>query len=100
MSDEQMVIRLNDLMQRIIDQGKRIEGLDLFTFDRNGLRMAIASIEDETQELYDEWRNHKRMLGNAVHEIRHELLDIAAICMLAYDRTFDNDIGVTIIEYG
>lgn len=60
-----------------------------FTFDRNGLRLAIAAIEDETGELYDEWNHNKHHLGNALHEIRHELLDIAAVAMATYARTFD-----------
>jgi hypothetical protein len=67
------------------------DALTIFSYDRNGLRLAIASIEDETEELYNEWRMHKRHLGNAVHEIRHELLDIAMCAMLAYIRTFDGD---------
>lgn len=62
-----------------------------FTYDRNGLRLAIAAIEDETGELYDEWRLHKRDLSGAgTHQaIRWELLDIAAIAMHTYARTFD-----------
>lgn len=60
-----------------------------FPFDRNGLRLAIASIEDETAELYDEWRMHKRNLGNARKEIQHELLDIAGVALYAYLGTLD-----------
>lgn len=61
-----------------------------FPFNRNGLRLAIAAIEDETGELYDEWKLHKRTLGNARERIQHELLDIAGCALLAYERTFDN----------
>lgn len=86
---------LSWLRDRIVEQKKNIAGKpDLFAFDRNGLRMAIAAIEDETNELYDEWQHHKRQLGNGVESIRWELLDIAAVAMIAYERTFDNDPGV------
>jgi hypothetical protein len=77
------------LADRMQEQNSKIDQLDhdLFAFNRNGLRAAIAAIEDETTELYDEWRMHKRNLHNGVVEIRHELLDIAAVAMLAYERT-------------
>ena len=79
---------IEELTQRMADQANRIpEGL--FAFNRNGLRMAIAAIEDETNELYDEWRNHKRHLGNGITAIRHELLDVAAVAMQAYEETFN-----------
>jgi hypothetical protein len=58
----------------------------LYRFTRNGLRMAIASIEDETAELYDEWTHNKRMLGNAASGCKTELLDIAAVAMLAWEQ--------------
>lgn len=53
-----------------------------FPFDRNGLRLGIASIEDETGELYDEWAENKRHLGNAIDQIRTETLQIAAVAMM------------------
>lgn len=81
---------MRDLRDRIEEQRKRMTD-PKFTFDRNGLRLAIAAIEDETQELWTEWNDNKRHLGNGVNQIRWELLDIAAVCMLAYERTFDND---------
>lgn len=78
-----LVIRIRDMRQRMTDPK--------FTFDRNGLRLAIASIDDENNELWEEWNRYKRNLGNGVEKIRHELLDIAGIAMLAYERTFDNE---------
>jgi hypothetical protein len=76
-----------NLIARINMHQSRIpEGL--FAFDRNGIRMAIASIEDETLELYSEWSNNKRYLGTKVQTIRWELLDIAAVAMIAYKETF------------
>jgi hypothetical protein len=84
-------LMLHDLRDRIAAQEKRIEDKpELFKFDRNGLRMAIAAIEDETSELYEVWQHNKRKPGNARDLFRWELLDIAAVAMLAYERTFDD----------
>jgi hypothetical protein len=81
---------LNALDERVeLQKSKVAFKPELFSYDRNGLRMAIASIEDETNELYDEWVQHKRHLGNCIDQVRHELLDIAGVAMLAYERTFD-----------
>lgn len=63
---------------------------DLFAFNRNGLRMAIAALEDEIGELYDDWTHNKNHLGNALHPIRHELLDIAAVAIIAYGKTYES----------
>lgn len=54
-----------------------------FSFDRNGLRLAIAAIEDETKELHDYWSIYKRDLSVGQEDIRHELLDIAGCTLLA-----------------
>ena len=72
-----------DVQKRILAICDRMTD-PLFTFDRNGLRLAIAAIDDENNELYDEWRMNKRMLGNARNEIKYELLDIAAVAIIAY----------------
>jgi NTP pyrophosphatase (non-canonical NTP hydrolase) len=77
---------LRAVNERMVEQASRADIPDLFSFTRNGLRMSIASIEDETGELYEEWLRNKRNLGNAVHEIRHELLDIAAVALHAYEQ--------------
>lgn len=87
-NDSNLDTSLDDLRERMRAQDSRISD-HLFAFNRNGLRLAIAAIEDETSELYDEWRNHKRMLGNAHKEIQNELLDIAAVAMLTYLETID-----------
>ena len=57
-----------------------------FTYDRNGLRLGIAALEDEVRELYAEWADGKRNLSrpDTVAGIRHEALDIAAVAMLIY----------------
>jgi hypothetical protein len=82
---------LEALAVRMAEQAARAGVPDVFTFTRNGLRMSIASIEDETAELYEEWRGSKNHLGNAVGEIRHELLDIAAVAMHAWEQTFTGE---------
>lgn len=84
------VLALSALSVRMEEQERAIpEGL--FAYTRNGLRMAIAAIDDEANELYDEWTQHKRALGNCVSEVRHELLDIAAVAMIAYKETFTGE---------
>jgi hypothetical protein len=79
----QISLALAAVRLRISDQSERLPA-PLFTFDRNGLRLAIAAMEDEIQELWEEWNNNKRHLGNAHKEIEHELLDIAAVALITY----------------
>lgn len=81
-------LTMNDLRQRIREQSERMTD-PMFTFDRNGLRLAIAAIEDETYELYDEWQHHKRMPENARKEIQHELLDIVAVAIITYAQSME-----------
>lgn len=50
-----------------------------YPFDRNGLRLGIAALEDEVQEVYEEWRKHKRDLGNGADSIRAELLQVMGV---------------------
>lgn len=78
---------LEDLDERMHEQDHRMP-YGLFSFDRNGVRMTIAALEDETGELYHEWSHHKNNLGNALDSIRHEYLDIAAVAMRGYLETF------------
>jgi hypothetical protein len=79
---------IDRLLDRMHDQANRMPQ-SLFAFNRNGLRMAIAAIEDETRELHDEWQANKHVLDDCTRgAIRHELLDIAAVAMLAYEETF------------
>ena len=85
-----MTDAMRALAARMDEQNEHM-GAPLFTFDRNGLRLAIAAIEDETAELYEEWSHNKRHLDNGILGIKHELLDVAAVAMLAY-------IEVTIAE--
>ena len=74
---------------RMADQHARLTGPPIpvdFTYDRNGLRLGIAALEDELRELYDEWAKNKKYLHapGVADRIRHELLDIAAVAMLIY----------------
>ena len=87
MTDLRAVTAMEALITRMQDQANRCPP-SLFAFNRNGLRMAIAAIEDETRELHAEWHQHKRDLPAGVNAIRHELLDIAAVAMLAFKETF------------
>ena len=50
-----------------------------YPFDRNGLRLGIAALQDEVQEVYEEWRKHKRDLGNGAESIRAELLQVMGV---------------------
>ena len=74
---------------RMIDQWTRLTGPPIpvdFTYDRNGLRLGIAALEDEIREVYDEWAAGKKRLDDpAVAErLASELLDVASVAMLIY----------------
>jgi len=65
-----------------------------FPYTRNDVRLGIAALEDETMEVYTEWNNNKHHLGNCIHDIRIELLQVAAIAMMmiaGIDKA-DNDV--------
>jgi hypothetical protein len=70
---------LYDLQDEIINQDANHP--ESYPYNRNGVRLGIAALEDEVNEVYEEWRNNKRHLGNCVNEIRYELLQVAAIAM-------------------
>lgn len=79
-----------ELVHRMADQRNRLHGPPIpvrFSYDRNGVRLGIAALEDELQELRDEWVLHKRDLVPARSKIRHELLDCAAVAMLILEET-------------
>jgi hypothetical protein len=87
MSDNGAAFR--DLGDRMADQYARLTGSPSaadFTYDRNGVRLGIAALEDELRELYDEWAANKRYLRkpDVADRIRHEVLDVAAVAMLIY----------------
>lgn len=78
---------LDELAARMAGQHKRLTGPPIpvdFTYDRNGLRLGIAALEDELRELYDEWAANKKRLGEpgVAARFHHELLDVAAVAML------------------
>jgi NTP pyrophosphatase (non-canonical NTP hydrolase) len=56
-----------------------------FPYERDSVRLGIACLEDEMQEVYEEWRHNKRHLGNCVSDIRVELLQVAAVAMMMVD---------------
>lgn len=74
-----------DLIEHADWMARRMED-PKFTYTRNGVRLAIAAIRDETNELWDEWNLYKRTFhaDNVVrdNDIAHELRDIAAIVIL------------------
>jgi hypothetical protein len=82
---------LIDLVARMEAQSSRINVSELFRYDRNGVRAAIAALQDETAEVLAVWRLNKRYLKSrpAIEAIRHEFLDVAAVAMLAYQETFN-----------
>lgn len=53
-----------------------------FPYDRNNFRLGIAALEDETREVYEEWRLHKRHLDQCRIEVRTELLQVAAVALM------------------
>jgi hypothetical protein len=80
---------LAELAERMADQHGRLTGPPIpvdFTYDRNGLRLGIAALEDELRELYAEWAANKKSLNepSAAERLRHEALDVAAVAMLIY----------------
>jgi hypothetical protein len=92
---------LDRLADRMADQYARLTGPPLpvdFTYDRNGLRLGIAAVEDELKELYDEWAANKKRLGEpgVAARLAHEALDVAAVAMLIYRNipATDDDAGV------
>jgi hypothetical protein len=86
-NSERSIVALEDHIANKRLHHPEIDGL--FAYHRNGLRMAIASIEDETWELLDAWRVCKRDLSAGRRVIQHELLDIAMICMIAYENSLE-----------
>lgn len=72
------------LVERAANQHERLTGPPIpvdFTYDRNGLRLGIAALEDELRELYDEWAAGKKNLDDpaVAARLHHEALDIAAV---------------------
>jgi hypothetical protein len=80
--------RARALLETRIDALRARSGFrdTLYSYDRNGLRMGIASLEDEVRELYDEWRAGKRDLPAAAPRITDEVLDVAAVAVLLLEQ--------------
>lgn len=51
-----------------------------YPYTRDGIRMGIASLQDEVEEVYDEWKLHKRDLSKS-DNLTIELYQVAAIAM-------------------
>jgi hypothetical protein len=68
-----------DLMEEVARQDRlHREG---YPADRNGLRLALAAIEDELDEAKMAHRAERRVAG--WHETREEILQIAAVALRA-----------------
>ena len=83
------LVSLDSLAARMADQHARLTGPPIpvdFTYDRNGLRLGIAALEDELRELYGEWAANKKRLNEpgVAERLRHEALDVAAVAMVIY----------------
>jgi hypothetical protein len=55
-----------------------------YPYTRDGIRLGIAAIEDETREVWDAWHAIRRTIGNGSADpgdLRGELMQVAAICM-------------------
>jgi hypothetical protein len=58
-----------------------------FPCTRDGIRLGIAAIQDETSEVWKEWEANKRAFGkwlpnsDSLEPMRQELLQVAAITM-------------------
>jgi hypothetical protein len=76
----QLGVRMRDMEQKMTPP--------LFTYDRNGLRLGIAAIEDETAELWTAWDDARvkpdQLSDTGRADIQWELLDIAAIAMICF----------------
>ena len=57
--------------------------------DRDGLRLGLAALEDETREAYDEWRVHRRVAGWG--GLAGELLQVAGVAMRMYRSVVEED---------
>jgi hypothetical protein len=80
---------LAHLLCRMARQHARLTGPPIpadFTYDRNGLRLGIAALEDELRELYAEWAAGKKRLDDpaVAAKLRHEVLDVASVALLIY----------------
>jgi len=80
-------LAFDELAERVREQHARLTSPPIpadFTYDRNGLRLGIAALEDELTELLDEWRANKKRLDapGVAERLRHETLDVAAVAML------------------
>ena len=87
------VMKFSALTDRINNITSRPGCNHLYHYDRNGMRLAIAALEDETRELWEAWHDgrirHTDQMSNdptMTYQIATELLDIAAVAMIAYSR--------------
>jgi hypothetical protein len=76
-------------IQARIDDVSGRDGFNGFPFDRNGIRLGIAAIYDEADELFEEWHSGRvphtgYMYSDSAPGIRRELMDIIAVAAMMY----------------
>lgn len=64
---------------RLTDQKRRYP--PGFPCDRNGIRLGLASIQDELKEALDAWHVEKRHPFKTNSQTFHELLDVIAVAI-------------------
>jgi len=65
------------IQQEINRQEKILPANKCFPFNRNGIRLGIASLEDELKETLDAWNKEKR--GTKYKETKKELIQLIAL---------------------
>lgn len=83
-------------MTELIDHTDSIKaraGFTGFPFDRNGIRLGIAALEDEVAEVKKEWRQGRvhhtgYMTKESRETIREELRDVIAVGIMMYESTY------------
>lgn len=86
-SPEKMIDSLAmSILLNHINELRARTGFTTFEYNRNGLRLGLAAIEDEHGELYELWLMNKRALftPKVIENVKHEALDIAACAMIVY----------------
>lgn len=74
---------LEGLMDEVTNQDHRHP--DGYPLTRDGIRLGIASLDDETQEVWERWRDMKRRLFDGTSTklelsfLREEILQVMAI---------------------
>lgn len=85
-----------NIMSELMDHVAAIKARDGFTgfpFDRNGIRLGIAALEDEIAEVKKEWQEGRvhhtgYMTEESREAVRKELRDVIAVGIMMYESTY------------